>query len=113
MYHHELGRIKPSFESAIYNTAAVHTILPPAGEGQEWNIASIDITAAASGANSITVKMGSNVVRVDELAVAGDYRSRKPEPMWRCGDNQPLTITLSAALGVRVNIEYYKLPAYA
>ena len=48
-----------------------------------------------------------------ELFAAGDYRERTPDPYWRCGDNQPLLITLSAALGVRVNVEYYLLPAYA
>ena len=113
MYEPALGRIKPQFETALYATAATHALLPPAGEGQEWNIAHIDITATAAGANSVTINLGSNPIKVAELFAAGDYRERAPEPYWRCGNNQPLLITLSAALGVRVNVEYYLLPAYA
>ena len=113
MYEPALGRSKPSFATTRYTTAETHTLLPPAGEGKEWNIAHIDVTATATGANSVTISMGSNPIVVHELAIAGDHRERTPNPYWRCGDNQPVTIALSAALGVRVNIEYYLLPAYA
>jgi hypothetical protein len=113
MYEPALGRLKPTFLTAKYDTAQTHTVLPPAGEGKEWNIAHIEFTATQTGANDIAVNMGSNNIVTVALAVAGDHRPRTPNPYWRCGDNQPLTITLSAALGVRVNIEYYLLPAYA
>ncbi len=113
MYDPALGRLKPQFTTIELTTAETHTVLPPAGAGKEWNIAHLDVTATQTGANNVTVNMGSNPIVTHALAVPGDYRARTPAPYWRCGDNQPLLITLSAALGVRVNVEYYLLPTYA
>lgn len=107
-----ISRVKPQHTTVTVAVAATHTVLAPAGVGLEWIIDFIDLTATDTGANTVVVYMGNNAVWTCELFVAGDYRVQTPDA-WRCGNNQPLLVSLSAAKGVTVNVSHYNQPAYA